>query len=45
MEKYIQIDFSVLKKMAAKKKRAADNYLTHDNWDNDEDSAEPEVGT
>ncbi|XP_066918560.1 nuclear pore complex protein Nup50-like [Clytia hemisphaerica] len=28
--------------MATKKKRAADNYLTHDNWDQEDDSEEPE---
>ena len=30
-------------KMATKKKRAADNYLTHDNWDQEDDNEEPEV--
>ena len=29
--------------MASKKKRAAENYLTHDNWDNEDDNKEPEV--
>jgi hypothetical protein len=29
--------------MASKKKRAADNYLTHDNWDRDDESDQPEV--
>ena len=29
--------------MASKKKRAADTYLTHDNWDAEEESEEQEV--